>query len=149
MGNEAEVVQINQTEQYGLIDKSKETAQEIPLPENPIVVIEPSRGWIPVNLCDLCHYRDLLQILTMRDIKMRYKQTPLGAAWALIQPVFTMLVFTLFFGWLAANSSEGIRYPIFVSAGLLSGTFFLNAVLNSRNSLVRNSNLITKVYLRV
>lgn len=117
-----------------------------PLPENPLVVIEPSRGWIPVNLKDLWHYRDLLYILTMRDIKVRYKQTALGAAWAIIQPLFTMLIFTLFFGRLAGMPSDGIPYPIFAYAGLLPWTFFSNAVTNSGNSLVGNSNLITKVY---
>ena len=117
-----------------------------PLPDNPLVVIEPSRGWIPVNLRELWHYRDLLYILTMRDIKVRYKQTSLGAAWAIIQPLFTMLIFTLFFGRLAGMPSDGIPYPIFAYAGLLPWTFFSNAVTNSGNSLVGNSNLITKVY---
>jgi len=116
------------------------------LPENPLVVIEPGRGWIPVNLRDLWHYRDLLYILTMRDIKVRYKQTLLGAAWAIIQPLFTMLIFTLFFGKLAGIPSDGIPYPLFAYAGLLPWTFFSNAVTNSGNSLVGNSNLITKVY---
>ena len=121
-------------------------AQMHPLPEKPLVVIEPSRGWIPVNLKDLWHYRDLLYILTMRDIKVRYKQTILGAAWAIIQPLFTMLIFTLFFGRLAGMPSDGIPYPIFAFAGLLPWTFFSNAVTQSGNSLVGNSNLITKVY---
>ena len=82
----------------------------------------------------------------MRDIKVRYKQTALGAAWAIIQPLFTMLIFTLFFGRLAGMPSDGIPYPIFAYAGLLPWTFFSNAVTNSGNSLVGNSNLITKVY---
>jgi lipopolysaccharide transport system permease protein len=121
-------------------------AHEIILPEKPLVVIEPSKGWIPVNFRDLWHYRDLLYILTMRDIKVRYKQTLLGAAWAIIQPLFTMLIFTLLFGRLAGMPSDGIPYPIFAYAGLLPWTFFSNAVTNSGNSLVGNSNLITKVY---
>lgn len=116
------------------------------LPEKPLVVIEPSKGWIPVNLADLWQYRDLLYILTMRDIRVRYKQTALGALWAIIQPLFTMLIFTLFFGKLAGMPSDGIPYPIFAYAGLLPWTFFSNAVTNSGNSLVGNSNLITKVY---
>lgn len=116
------------------------------LPENPLVVIEPSRGWISVNLRDLWHYRDLLYILTMRDIKVRYKQTLLGAAWAIIQPLFTMLIFSLIFGKLAGMPSDGVPYPLFAYAGLLPWTFFSNAVTNSGNSLVGNSNLITKVY---
>lgn len=116
------------------------------LPENPLVIIEPKSGWIPVNLADLWHYRDLLYILAMRDIKVRYKQTLLGAAWAIIQPLLTMLIFTLFFGKLAGMPSDGIPYPIFAYAGLLAWTFFSNAVTNSGNSLIGNSNLITKVY---
>jgi lipopolysaccharide transport system permease protein len=113
--------------------------------DKPLVVIEPRHGG-SVDLRDLWYYRDLLRILTMRDIKVRYKQTLLGAAWAIIQPVFTMLVFSLFFGRLAGMPSDGIPYPIFAFAGLLPWTFFSNAVSNSGNSLVGNSNLITKVY---
>lgn len=116
------------------------------LPEKPIVVIEPSRAWVAVNLRDLWNYRDLLYILTMRDIKVRYKQTALGAAWAIIQPLFTMLIFTIFFGRLAGMPSDGLPYPVFAFAGLLPWIFFSNAVTNSGNSLVGNSNLITKVY---
>ncbi len=116
------------------------------LPEKPLVVIEPSRGRIPVNLKELWNYRDLLHILTMRDIKVRYKQTLLGAAWAIIQPLFTMLIFSLFFGRLAGMPSDGIPYPVFAFAGLLPWIFFSNAVNNSGNSLIGNSNLITKVY---
>jgi len=116
------------------------------LPEVPLVVIEPQRGRIPIDLRDLWHYRDLLYILTMRDIKVRYKQTLLGAAWAIMQPLFTMIVFSLFFGRLAGIQSDGIPYPIFAFAGLLPWTFFSNAVTSSGNSLVGNSNLITKVY---
>ena len=116
------------------------------LPSSPLVVIEPSRGWIPVNLRDLWNYRDLLTILAMRDIKVRYKQTLLGAAWAVIQPLFTMLIFTFFFGRLAGMPSDGIPYSVFAYAGLLPWTFFSNAVTQSGNSLVGNSNLITKIY---
>ena len=116
------------------------------LPENPIVVIEPSKTWVPINLADLWNYRDLLYILTMRDIKVRYKQTILGAAWAIIQPLVTMVIFTIFFGNIAGLGSDGLPYPIFAFAGLLPWIFFSNAVTNSGNSLVGNSNLITKVY---
>ena len=116
------------------------------MPEKPLVVIEPSRGWVPINLRDLWHYRDLFYILAARDIKVRYKQTLLGAAWAIIQPLFTMLIFTLFFGRLAGMPSDNVPYPIFAYAGLLPWTFFSNAVTNSGNSLVGSSNLITKVY---
>jgi lipopolysaccharide transport system permease protein len=116
------------------------------LPEKPVVVIKPSKNWVALNLRDLWQYRDLLYILTERDVKVRYKQTILGAAWAIIQPLFTMLVFTLFFGKLAAMPSDGIPYPLFAYAGLLPWTFFSNAVTSSGNSLVGNSNLVTKVY---
>jgi lipopolysaccharide transport system permease protein len=122
------------------------SGNQILLPEKPVVIIEPSKSWVALNLRDLWQYRDLLYILTMRDIKVRYKQTLLGAAWAIIQPLFTMLIFTLFFGKLAGMPSDGIPYPIFAYAGLLPWTFFSNAVTNSGNSLVGNSNLITKIY---
>lgn len=116
------------------------------LPEHPVAVIEPSRGWVALNLRDLWHYRDLLYILTERDVKVRYKQTALGAAWAIVQPLFTMLVFSLFFGKLAGMPSDGVPYPLFVYAGILPWIFFSNALTKSGNSLVSNSNLITKVY---
>ena len=116
------------------------------LPDKPVVVIEPSKSWVALNLRDLWHYRDLLYILTMRDIKVRYKQTVLGAAWAILQPLLTMLIFSLLFGRLANMPSDGVPYPIFAFAGLLPWTFFSNAVTNSGNSLVGNSNLVTKVY---
>ena len=116
------------------------------LPEEPLVVIEPSSTWVALNLRDLWAYRELLYFLTWRDVKVRYKQTLLGAAWAIIQPLFTTLIFTLFFGRLAGVPSDGIPYPIFAYAGLLPWTFFANAVTNSGNSLVGSSNLITKVY---
>jgi lipopolysaccharide transport system permease protein len=112
----------------------------------PTVRIRPSKGWVALNLNDLWAYRELLYFLTWRDIKVRYKQTALGASWAIIQPLFTMLLFTLFFGKLAKLPSDGIPYPIFAYAGLLPWTFFSNAVTNSGNSLVGSSNLITKVY---
>ncbi len=128
------------------LSKLREAKNDYQLPENPLVVIEPSKGWIPLNLQDLWQYRDLLYILTMRDIKVRYKQTLLGALWAIIQPLFTMLIFTVFFGRLAQMPSDGIPYPLFAYAGLLPWTFFSNAVTNSGNSLVGNSNLITKIY---
>jgi lipopolysaccharide transport system permease protein len=111
-----------------------------------ITVIEPKKGWVPIDFKELGAYRELLYFLTKRDIKVRYKQTVLGGLWAVIQPVFTMVVFTLFFGHLAKIPSEGIPYPIFVYAGLLPWTYFANALSNSGNSLVGSSHLITKVY---
>jgi lipopolysaccharide transport system permease protein len=111
-----------------------------------ITVIEPKTGWVPVDFQEIWNYRELLYFLTKRDIKVRYKQTVLGGLWAVIQPAFTMLVFTLFFGRLAKMPSEGLPYPIFVYAALLPWTYFANAVSASGNSLVGSSNLITKVY---
>ncbi len=116
------------------------------LPDKPIIVIEPSKNWIALNLQDLWNYRELLYILTLRDIKVRYKQTVLGAAWAIIQPLFTMLIFTFLFGRLAGMPSDEIPYPLFAFAALLPWTFFSNAATNSGNSLVGSSHLITKVY---
>lgn len=116
------------------------------LPNEPLVVIEPSKSWVALNVRDLWDYRELLYFLTWRDVKVRYKQTALGAAWAILQPLLTMLIFTLFFGRLAGIPSDGVPYPLFAYAGLLPWTFFSNAVTNSGNSLVGSANLITKVY---
>jgi homopolymeric O-antigen transport system permease protein len=116
------------------------------LPEEPLVRIRPGKSWIALDLHDLWAYRELLYFLTWRDLKVRYKQTVLGVAWAIIQPLFTMLIFTLFFGKLAGVPSDGVPYPVFVYAGLLLWTFFSNAVANSGNSLVGSANLLSKVY---
>ena len=115
-------------------------------PALPILRIEPSKGWVSLKLHELWEYRELLYFLTWRDIKVRYKQTALGAAWAIIQPFFTMLVFSLFFGRLAKVPSDGIPYPIFAFAALVPWTFFANGLSQSSNSLVGSANLITKVY---
>jgi len=115
-------------------------------PDRPLVSIRPSRKWSALNLRDLWSYRELLYFLIWRDVKVRYKQTLLGAAWAIIQPLFAMLIFSLFFGRLAGVPSDGIPYPLFAYAGLLPWMFFSNAVTSSGNSLITNSNLITKVY---
>ena len=112
----------------------------------PKIVIEPSRGWFSLHLNELWQYRELLYFLAWRDIKVRYKQTVLGATWAILQPFFTMVVFTLFFGKLAKVPSEGVPYPIFSYAGLLPWTFFAQAMNQSSDSLVGNAYLITKVY---
>ncbi len=111
-----------------------------------ITVIKPSRGWVPLRLRDLWEYRELLYFLTWRDIKVRYKQTALGALWAIIQPFFTMVVFSLFFGRLAKVPSDGIPYPLFAFAALVPWTFFANGLSQSSNSLVGSADLITKVY---
>ena len=110
------------------------------------IIIEPSRGWIGLKLRELWEYRDLLFFLAWRDISVRYKQTILGAAWAIIQPFFSMVVFSLFFGRLAQIPSDGVPYPIFSYAALLPWTYFANAMTNSSNSLVGSANLLTKVY---
>jgi lipopolysaccharide transport system permease protein len=112
----------------------------------PMVSIRPSKGWISLNLPDLWEYRELLYFLTWRDIKVRYKQTVLGAAWAILQPFFTMVVFSLFFGKLAKVPSDGIPYPIFSYAALVPWQFFATGLTNSTNSLVGSANLIKKVY---
>src|SRR5262245_17028431 len=116
------------------------------LPDKPVVVIETGRRWAALDFHTLWSHRELLYFLMWRDVKVRYKQTLFGAAWAVIQPLFAMLVFTLFFGKLAHVSSDGIPYPLFAYAGLLPWMFFSNAVTASGNSLVGSSNLITKVY---
>lgn len=121
-------------------------ATTIILPDEPIVVIEARRSWSALDLRELWAYRELLYFLTVRDIKVRYKQTALGATWAIIQPLFTMLVFTLFFGRLAGIDTGGVPYPLFAFAGLLVWTFFSNAVTNSGSSLVTDARLISKVY---
>src|SRR5262249_5348513 len=95
---------------------------------------------------ELWSYRDVVYFLAWREVKVRYKQTALGAAWAIIQPLFTMLVFSLFFGRLAKMPSDGIPYPLFSLTALIPWTFFANGLAQSSNSMVANSNLITKVY---
>ena len=125
------------TEQAG--DSNNQLAQ-------PYLRIEPSKGWVSLKLNELWEYRELLYFLTWRDIKVRYKQTVLGAAWAIIQPFMSMIVFTLFFGGLADIPSDGVPYPIFNYTALVPWTFFATALGASSNSLVGNSNLIKKVY---
>jgi len=114
--------------------------------EVPHIRIEPKKGWVSVGLKDLWQYRELLIFLAWRDVKVRYKQTALGAAWAVIQPLFTMLLFTLFFGRLAKVPSDGIPYPLFSYAALLPWQLFAYALTESSNSVVANERLITKVY---
>ena len=116
------------------------------LPAEPLVVIQPRNKWSLLSLKDIWAYRELLFFLTWRDVKVRYKQTALGAAWAILQPLFMMIIFTIFFGRLAGVASAGIPYPLFALAGLVPWTFFANAITASGNSLVGSANLITKVY---
>ena len=112
----------------------------------PVVMIRPPKGWNPLELSELWEYRELLYFLIWRDIKVRYKQTVLGAAWAIIQPFFAMVVFSLFFGRLAKMPSEGLPYPIFAYSALVPWMYFANALAQSSNSLVHNERMITKVY---
>jgi len=111
-----------------------------------VVDIEPSTGLRPINFRELWAYRELLYFLTWRDVKVRYKQTLIGAAWAIIQPFFTMVVFSVFFGYLAKVPSDGIPYPIFVYCALLPWQLFAHALAESSNSIVGSQHLITKVY---
>jgi len=110
------------------------------------LIIKYKKGWIPVNFKELWAFRELLYFLAWRDIKVKYKQTVLGAAWVILQPLITMIVFSILFGKLAKVPSDGIPYPIFVYAGLLPWNYFSSTLSNSGNSLVASSNLITKVY---
>lgn len=112
----------------------------------PTFFIDPPSGWASIGFRELWDYRELLYFLTLRDIKVRYKQTALGAAWAVIQPFFMMLVFSLFFGRLAKVPSDGIPYPVFAFCALLPWQLFAHALTESSNSLVANERLITKVY---
>jgi lipopolysaccharide transport system permease protein len=111
-----------------------------------VTIIEPQKGWRLIDWRELWAYRELLYVLTVRDIKVRYKQTMLGFAWAIIQPVMLMVVFSIFFGRLGNIPSDGFPYPIFVYAALLPWTFFANSITNSANSLVGSANLVSKVY---
>jgi lipopolysaccharide transport system permease protein len=112
----------------------------------PILEIRPTKGFLSLNLREIWNYRELLYFLVWRDIKVRYKQTALGAAWAVIQPVMTMIVFSVFFGRLAKVPSDGIPYPVFAYTALLPWQLFAFALTESSNSLVGSQNLITKVY---
>lgn len=123
--------------------------ESLPFPENRVeehVHIEPYHGPIPLNLKEFWRYRELLYFLVWRDIKVRYKQTLLGAAWAIIQPFFTMVVFSIFFGRMAQMASNGYPYPIFSYTALLPWTYFSGALSLAANSLVGSGGLITKVY---
>jgi lipopolysaccharide transport system permease protein len=114
--------------------------------DEPLVVVDANKISVGLSPKDLWAHRELLYFLTWRDVKVRYKQTLLGATWALLQPLLLMLIFTFVFGRLVGVKSGGVPYPLFAYAGLLPWTFFANAVTNSGNSLVGNTNLIKKVY---
>ena len=112
----------------------------------PLITIGPSTGWPSLRLREIWEYRELLYFLIWRDIKVRYKQTALGAAWAVIQPFFTMVVFSVFFGRLARIPSEGVPYPVFAYCALVPWSYFANALTMGSNSLVDHGRLISKVY---
>ncbi|MDB5349295.1 MAG: tagG 2 [Planctomycetota bacterium] len=116
------------------------------LAELPIVEIHPRSGWRSLDLKEMWRYRELFLFFTWRDVMVRYKQTVLGAAWAILQPLMTMVVFSVFFGRLAGVSSGDLPYPLFAFAGLLPWTFFANAIGNAGQSVVGSERLITKVY---
>jgi lipopolysaccharide transport system permease protein len=118
----------------------------VSLPEKPLVVIEPRRASIGSDLRELWTYRELLYFLTLRDIKVRYKQTVLGVGWVVLQPLMTTIIFTVFLGYLARVPSNDVPYPLFVYVGLMPWTFFASAVTTGGNSLVGSAHLITKVY---
>lgn len=122
------------------------TAQALEERERQTIIIRPSRRFVPLSLRDVWDYRELLVFLVWRDIKVRYKQTALGAGWAVIQPFMMMVVFSIFLGHLAKVPSDGVPYPLFVFAGLVPWTFFAQALGGASNSLVGNANLISKVY---
>ncbi len=110
------------------------------------VLIRASSGWVALKISELWEYRELLYFFVWRDLKVRYKQTALGAAWAVMQPLFTMLIFSLFFGRLAKVPSDGIPYPAFSYAALVPWTFFAHGLTQGSDSLVGSANLIRKVY---
>jgi len=111
-----------------------------------VIILKPTHGWSALNLGDLWHYRELIYFLIWRDIKVRYKQTALGAAWAIIQPFFTMVVFTIFFGKLAKVPSDNVPYPIFSYTALLPWGLFAKSLSDAGRSMVANRSMITKVY---
>jgi lipopolysaccharide transport system permease protein len=117
-------------------------------PHNPeeVLFLRPTRGWSALNLGDLWRYRELIYFLIWRDVKVRYKQTALGASWAILQPFITMVVFTLLFGRLAKMPSDGIPYPLFSYTGLLPWGLFTKAIGDAGRSMVTNRSMITKVY---
>ena len=112
----------------------------------PTTRLRPSQGWVSLNIRELWEYRELLFFLTWRDVTVRYKQTVLGISWAIIQPLMTMVVFTVFFGRLAKMPSDGVPYPVFSFAALVPWMFFASGLTQSSNSIVGNANLIKKVY---
>lgn len=147
---------ISTTDRAGALESTTETTQadhplnlqtsSYSLPDEPLVTIERTRSWLPINFGDLWTYRELLYFLTWRDIKIRYKQTLLGIAWVVMQPLVMTLIFSVFLGILARVPTGGLPYPLLILTGLLPWNLFSMGVLTAAYSLVGNSNLITKVY---
>ena len=121
-------------------------SKSIPRSEPRVVLLKPPSGWTALRLGDLWLYRELIYFMTWRDLKVRYKQTVLGASWAVLRPFLSMVVFSIFFGGFAKVSSDGVPYPLFSFAGLLPWELFATALGVASRSLVNNSNMITKVY---
>jgi lipopolysaccharide transport system permease protein len=119
---------------------------EPPAADSPVTYIRPMKGWQLIDVRELWRFRELLLFFVWRDVKVRYKQAVLGAAWAVLQPLMLMVVFTVFFGRLAAHSSGDLPYPLFAFAGLMPWTFFAAAIGNSGNSVVVSERLVTKIY---
>lgn len=135
-----------QAEVHAKSQPTKMKSSALNVGDVPVIRIEPSKGWVSLKLRELWEYRELLYFLIWRDVKVRYKQTVLGAAWAIIQPFFTMVVFSVFFGNLAKVPSDGIPYPIFSYSALVPWSFFTYGLSQASNSLVSSARLITKVY---
>lgn len=123
-----------------------EVSEDVKTDSLPLVRVEPAKGWTSLGLAELWDYRELVYFLTWRDLKVRYKQTVLGASWAIIQPFLTMLIFALFLGRLAKIPSDNIPYPIFAFAALVPWTFFANGVTFASNSLITYPDMVKKVY---
>ncbi|HSM54650.1 MAG TPA: ABC transporter permease [Candidatus Sulfomarinibacteraceae bacterium] len=138
----------------GQIEQAIETQREVQREDGspkerenqPVTIIKPSHGWVPIDFRELWEYRDLLYFFVWRDIKVRYKQTILGVSWAIIQPFFTMVIFSIFFGRLAQVPSDDLPYPLFSYAALVPWTFFANALTQASNSLVMNASMVKKIY---
>jgi lipopolysaccharide transport system permease protein len=127
---------------------STPSSNESPQVDTPVptIVIRPPKKWVPINFSELRQYHELLYFFVWRDVKIRYKQTALGFLWAIIQPLFLMVIFTLFFGGLAKVPSDGIPYPLFSFAALIPWTLFSEGLIRSTTSMVTNAGIITKVY---
>ena len=128
------------------VDSALARSATVADPDTTVILIRPSQNWQLINLRELWQFHELIFFLIWRDVKVRYKQTALGAAWAVLQPIMMMVVFTIFFGRMAGVSSSGLPYPLFVYAGLLPWTFFSAAITGAGNSVVGSERLITKIY---